>query len=140
MFSCHNYVLQDVDAALLPTISFPAFATHEDLLYTEAKNNVVTKLKGNYGFKRYIRDGYKTASEDKTKRFYDKGEIKHFENVECEWPLFYMFMIIDGVFKSLPDQISTYQDLLKDRIYLDQNGGATQSVSSSVGKRDFQIP
>ncbi|XP_063931960.1 probable phosphorylase b kinase regulatory subunit beta isoform X2 [Zophobas morio] len=111
-----------VDAALLPTISFPAFATHEDLLYTEAKNNVVTKLKGNYGFKRYIRDGYKTASEDKTKRFYDKGEIKHFENVECEWPLFYMFMIIDGVFKSLPDQISTYQDLLKDRIYLDQNG------------------
>lgn len=32
-------------------------------------------------------------------------------------------MIIDGVFKSLPDQIQEYQDLLKERIMLDHNGG-----------------
>jgi phosphorylase kinase alpha/beta subunit len=83
----------------------------------------VKKLKGSYGFKRFIRDGYKTTLEDRTKRFYEKSEIKDFEKVECEWPLFYLYMIIDGVFKSLPDQISEYQDLLKHRIYLDQNGG-----------------
>lgn len=109
--------------ALLPTISFPAFATHEDILYNGTKDNVIRKLKGNYGFKRYIRDGYKNACEDPNRRFYEKGEIKNFENVECEWPLFYIFMIIDGVFKSLPNQISEYQELLKARIYLDQNGG-----------------
>ncbi|CAH1368386.1 unnamed protein product [Tenebrio molitor] len=113
---------KEVDAALLSTISFPAFATHEDLLYNETKNNIVKKLKGSYGFKRFIRDGYKTTLEDRTKRFYEKSEIKDFEKVECEWPLFYLYMIIDGVFKSLPDQISEYQDLLKHRIYLDQNG------------------
>ncbi|XP_008194133.2 probable phosphorylase b kinase regulatory subunit beta isoform X3 [Tribolium castaneum] len=113
---------KEVDSALLPTISFPAFSTHEDLLYNEAKNNIVSHLKGKYGFKRFIRDGYKTHVEDKKRRYYEKGEIKHFENIECEWPLFYIFMIIDGVFKSLPDQISEYQDLLKQRIYLDQNG------------------
>lgn len=56
-------------------------------------------------------------------RYYNKGEIKHFENIECEWPLFYIYMIIDGVFKSLPDQIQEYQDLLKERIMLDHNGG-----------------
>ncbi|RZC40824.1 phosphorylase b kinase regulatory subunit beta [Asbolus verrucosus] len=113
---------KDVDVALLPTISFPAFSTHEDLLYTEAKSNIVKKLKGNHGFKRYIRDGYKTVVEDKNRRFYEKSEIKYFENIECEWPLFYIFMIIDGVFKSLPEQIAEYQNLLKERIFLDHNG------------------
>ncbi|XP_044266152.1 probable phosphorylase b kinase regulatory subunit beta isoform X3 [Tribolium madens] len=113
---------KEVDSALLPTISFPAFSTHEDLLYNEAKNNIVSRLKGKYGFKRFLRDGYKTCVEDTKRRYYENGEIKHFENIECEWPLFYIFMIIDGVFKSLPDQISEYQDLLKQRIYLDQTG------------------
>lgn len=46
------------------TISYPAFATHEELLYGETKSNVVRKLKGKYGFKRYCRDGFKTAIED----------------------------------------------------------------------------
>lgn len=112
-----------MDSSLLPTISFPAFATHEDLLYNEVKSNITGKLKGNYGFKRFIRDGYKTVVENNTKRFYDKGEIKNFENIECEWPLFYIFMIIDGVFKSLPDQIAEYQELLKQRMFLDKHGG-----------------
>lgn len=56
-------------------------------------------------------------------RYYQEGEIKSFENIECEWPLFYIFMIIDGVFKTLPDQIQEYQDLLKERIMIDHNGG-----------------
>lgn len=114
---------KDVDAALLPTISFPAFSTHEDHLYNETKANLISKLKGNCGFKRFIRDGFKTVVEDNTRRYYRQSEIKDFENVECEWPIFYIFMIIDGVFKSLPDQISEYQDLLKAKILLDHNGG-----------------
>ncbi|KAL3283310.1 hypothetical protein HHI36_006458 [Cryptolaemus montrouzieri] len=110
------------DVALLPTISFPAFATHEDVLYNETKNRILKTLKGNYGFKRYIRDGYKTAMEDSNRRYYKSGELKNFENLECEWPLFYIFMIIDGVFKSLPEQVTEYQQLLKARIQLDANG------------------
>lgn len=51
------------------------------------------------------------------------GDIKNYENVECEWPLFYIFMIIDGVFKSLPEQVTEYQQLLKARFFIDKNGG-----------------
>ncbi|GJQ86545.1 hypothetical protein Trydic_g10445 [Trypoxylus dichotomus] len=111
-----------VDSALLSTISFPAFASHENVLYNETKRNVVQKLKGKYGFKRFERDGYKTVLEDSEERYYEKGEIKEFDGIECEWPLFYIFMIIDGVFKNLPDQITEYQELLKALIVLDQHG------------------
>ncbi|XP_019886052.1 probable phosphorylase b kinase regulatory subunit beta isoform X3 [Ooceraea biroi] len=113
---------KSVDAALLPTISFPAFATHEDMLYNETKANIVHRLKGNYGFKRFGRDGYKTVLEDKQRRYYKAGEIKDFDSVESEWPLFYILMIIDGVFKSLPEQVEEYQNLLKARVHKDLNG------------------
>lgn len=113
---------KDVDAALLPTISFPAFASHEESLYGRTKENIIDKLKGNYGFRRYNRDGYKTTIEDPNRKYYKVGEIKNFENIECEWPLFYIFMIIDGVFKSLPDQIEEYQELLKVRMVVDHYG------------------
>lgn len=114
---------------MLPTISFPAFSTHEDLLYTETKNNIVKKLKGQYGFKRFIRDGYKTVIEDPNKRYYEKCQLKDYENIECEWPLFYIFMIIDGVFKSMPDQITEYQELLTKRIFVDCHGGKLELTS-----------
>ncbi|XP_018354361.1 PREDICTED: probable phosphorylase b kinase regulatory subunit beta isoform X1 [Trachymyrmex septentrionalis] len=113
---------KSVDAALLPTISFPAFATHEEVLYNETKASIVRRLKGNYGFKRFGRDGYKTVLEDKQRRYYKSGEIKDFDNIECEWPLFYIFMIIDGVFKSLQEQVEEYQNLLKARVQKDLNG------------------
>lgn len=108
-----------VDSALMPTISFPCFATHEEVLYGETKNNIIKKLRGTHGFKRYGRDGYGCVIEDKSRKYYKTGEIKEFENVECEWPLFYIFMIIDGVFKSLPEQVKEYQDLLKARMQVD---------------------
>ncbi|XP_050295730.1 probable phosphorylase b kinase regulatory subunit beta isoform X2 [Anthonomus grandis grandis] len=112
---------KEVDSSLLPTISFPAFATHEDLLYLRTKENIVKRLKGSYGFKRFTRDGFRTVLEDPNQKYYKKEHLKHFEGVECEWPLFYIFMIIDGVFKNLPDQITEYQDMLKKRIFLDHN-------------------
>jgi phosphorylase kinase alpha/beta subunit len=34
-----------------------------------------------------------------------------------------MFMIIDGVFKSQPEQVEEYQNLLKSKIKRDTNGG-----------------
>lgn len=37
-------------------------------------------------------------------------------------------MIIDGVFKTLPEQIQEYQDLLKERIMIDHNGGTFDTV------------
>lgn len=58
-----------MDAALLPTISFPAFATHEDHLMQLTKTNILRRLQGKYGFKRFSRDGYKCALEDPNRRY-----------------------------------------------------------------------
>lgn len=57
------------------------------------------------------------------RNYYREGETKEFENLECEWPIFYVLMIIDGVFKNLPDQVEEYQNLLKARIKTDKYGG-----------------
>jgi len=67
---------QGVDASLIPTISFPAFATHEEVLCVETKVNIVHRLKGRYGFKRFCRDGYKCVLEDCNRRHYRNGETK----------------------------------------------------------------
>ncbi|CAD7086045.1 unnamed protein product [Hermetia illucens] len=117
-----------VDASLLPTLSFPAFASHEERLVAMAKSNVVRRLKGKKGFKRFNRDGYLSRLEDKSRRYYNKGEIKDFEGTECEWPIFYTFMIIDGVFKNNNEQIEEYQAELRRCIYTDANGDPVVSM------------
>lgn len=49
--------------------------------------------------------------------------MKDFEGNECEWPIFYTFLIIDGVFKNNTEQIEEYQAELRKCIYADANGG-----------------
>ncbi|MGH0117617.1 UNVERIFIED_CONTAM: hypothetical protein FKN15_055596, partial [Acipenser sinensis] len=88
--------IKNTDAALLPCISYPAFAVDDDALYNQTLDKIVRKLKGKYGFKRFLRDGYRTAREDKNRLFYKPAEIKLFDGIECEFPLFYIFMMIDG--------------------------------------------
>ena len=55
--------------------------------------------------------------------------FQEFEGIECEWPLIYMFMIIDGVFKSQPEQVEEYQNLLKSKIKRDVSGGTVSYLS-----------
>ncbi|XP_062705403.1 probable phosphorylase b kinase regulatory subunit beta isoform X6 [Aedes albopictus] len=117
-----------VDASLIPTLSFPAFASHEDRLVDLTKNNVIKRLRGKKGFKRFSRDGYLSRLEDKTRRYYTKGEIKDFENFECEWPIFYTYMIIDGVFKNNLEQIEEYQMELRKCMHSDLNGDPVVSM------------
>ncbi|XP_075570902.1 phosphorylase b kinase regulatory subunit beta isoform X8 [Pelecanus crispus] len=102
----------NTDAALLPCLSYPAFALDDDVLFSQTLDKITRKLKGKYGFKRFLRDGYRTALEDKTRRYYKPAEIKLFDGIECEFPLFFIFMIIDGVFRGNPAQVKEYQDLL----------------------------
>uniref|UniRef100_A0A672ZR99 Phosphorylase b kinase regulatory subunit n=1 Tax=Sphaeramia orbicularis TaxID=375764 RepID=A0A672ZR99_9TELE len=68
--------LQNTDAALLPTISYPAFAVDDDALYSQTLDKIVRKLRGKYGFKRFLRDGYRTPNEDKNRRYYKPAEMK----------------------------------------------------------------
>nr|XP_033796705.1 phosphorylase b kinase regulatory subunit beta isoform X2 [Geotrypetes seraphini] len=102
----------NTDAALLPCISYPAFAVDDDALFYQTLDKIVRKLKGKYGFKRFLRDGYRTALEDFNRRYYKPAEIKLFDGIECQFPLFFIYMIIDGVFRGNLEQVKEYQEFL----------------------------
>ncbi|MBN3304867.1 KPBB kinase, partial [Amia calva] len=114
----------NTDSALLPCISYPAFAVDDDALYNQALDKIVRKLKGKYGFKRFLRDGYRTSPEDKNRRYYKPAEIKHFDGIECEFPLFFIYMIIDGVFRGNSKQVKEYNELLDSVIFQSYDGHA----------------
>nr|XP_012775371.1 phosphorylase b kinase regulatory subunit beta isoform X2 [Maylandia zebra] len=114
----------NTDAALLPTISYPAFAVDDDALYTQTLDKIVRKLRGKYGFKRFLRDGYRTANEDKNRRYYKPAEMKLFDGIECEFPIFFIYMMIDGVFRGNKAQVKEYQELLEPIIFQSYDGHA----------------
>ncbi|GLD74150.1 phosphorylase b kinase regulatory subunit beta isoform X1, partial [Lates japonicus] len=107
----------NTDAALLPTISYPAFAVDDDALYSQTLDKIVRKLRGKYGFKRFLRDGYRTTNEDKKRRYYKPAEMKLFDGIECEFPIFFIYMMIDGVFRGNKAQVKEYQDLLEPIVF-----------------------
>lgn len=114
----------NTDAALLPTISYPAFAVDDDALYGQTLDKIVRKLRGKYGFKRFLRDGYRTANEDKNRCYYKPAEMKLFDGIECEFPIFFIYMMIDGVFRGNKAQVNEYQELLEPIIFHSYEGHA----------------
>lgn len=114
----------NTDAALLPTISYPAFAVDDDALYSQTLDKIVRKLRGKYGFKRFLRDGYRTPNEDKNRRYYKPAEMKLFDGIECEFPMFFIYMMIDGVFRGNKAQVKEYQELLEPIVFQSYEGHA----------------
>ena len=114
---------KECDAAILSSISFPAFATHDNQLYMKAKDNIVSNLQGNWGFKRFRRDGLGCVLEPENMRYYNEGVTHTFEGIESEWPIFHAFMVIDGVFKNLEHQVDKHQRALKHLIKYTDRGG-----------------
>lgn len=54
---------KELDSGLLSIISFPAFAVDDPVLINTTRETIINKLSGKYGFKRFLRDGYKTPKE-----------------------------------------------------------------------------
>jgi len=52
---------KNTDSWLLATISWPCFATSDPALYNSTKSKIMRKLRGKYGFKRFLRDPYGTV-------------------------------------------------------------------------------
>ncbi|KAJ3114832.1 Phosphorylase b kinase regulatory subunit alpha [Phlyctochytrium bullatum] len=55
---------KEVDAAVLSVISYPAFAVSDIRVIKKTRNEIVKKLGGRFGFKRFLRDGHQTILED----------------------------------------------------------------------------
>ena len=112
---------KEIDAALLSVIGFPAFAVQDKALSDRVRNDIVTKLEGRYGLKRFLRDGHQTVLEDEGRLHYEDKELKQFENIESEWPLFYAYLYLDAIFTDNKPQITHYRDRL-DKVLVEQNG------------------
>ncbi|XP_067579507.1 phosphorylase b kinase regulatory subunit alpha, liver isoform isoform X12 [Pseudorca crassidens] len=113
---------KEIDAGLLSIISFPAFAVEDVNLVNVTKNEIISKLQGRYGCCRFLRDGYKTPREDPNRLHYDPAELKLFENIECEWPVFWTYFIIDGVFNGDAVQVQEYREALEGILIRGKNG------------------
>ncbi|XP_020727323.1 phosphorylase b kinase regulatory subunit alpha, skeletal muscle isoform isoform X4 [Odocoileus virginianus] len=113
---------KEVDASLLSVISFPAFAVEDSQLVELTKQEIITKLQGRYGCCRFLRDGYKTPKEDPNRLYYEPAELKLFENIECEWPLFWTYFILDGVFSGNAEQVQEYREALEAVLIKGKNG------------------
>ncbi|XP_020834596.1 phosphorylase b kinase regulatory subunit alpha, skeletal muscle isoform isoform X1 [Phascolarctos cinereus] len=113
---------KEVDASVLSVISFPAFAVEDSQLVEITKQEIVTKLQGRYGCCRFLRDGYKTPREDPNRLYYEPAELKLFENIECEWPLFWTYFILDGVFSGNVEQVQEYREALEGVLIKGKNG------------------
>eukprot|EP00842_Homolaphlyctis_polyrhiza_P003728 jgi/Hompol1/4356/HPOL_001754-RA len=103
---------KEIDAALLAVISFPAFAVNSSLA-TRTRNEIIKKLGGRYGCKRFLRDGHQTVLEDSSRLHYDPHELKVFEGVESEWPLFFTYLILDGLFRGDKEQVEHYREMMQ---------------------------
>jgi len=44
--------------------------------------------------------------QDPSRLYYESAELKLFENIECEWPLFWTYLILDGIFINSPEQVA----------------------------------
>ncbi|ADZ92345.1 glycoside hydrolase family 15 protein [Marinomonas mediterranea] len=89
---------KEVDGALLSIISFPAFALNDEKLTRKTRKEILDKLGGNYGCKRFLLDGHQTVIEDHSRIYYEHDELINFEHIESEWPLFYTYLYIDRLF------------------------------------------
>jgi phosphorylase kinase alpha/beta subunit len=112
---------KETDAALLSVIGFPAFAIEDPQLVARTRQKILTKLAGRYGCKRFLRDGHQTAIEDQTRLHYEPWELQAFEDIECEWPLFFTYLHLDALFRGDQPEIDHYQALLQS-VLVEHNG------------------
>ena len=119
---------KEVDAALLTVVGFPAFAVESTEVITKTCDEVILKLGGRYGCKRFLRDGYKNPREDSKRLHYEPWELRLFENIECQWPLFFCYLVINSFFQGDFETAQRYSDAL-DAV---SNGKTSFSISSSI--------
>jgi len=112
---------KEVDSALLSVVGFPAFAIGDAELAQRTRTRVVEQLQGNYGFKRFLRDGHQTAIEDASRLHYEPWELKQFDHIESEWPLFYTYMMLDALFRGDAASVKEYRERLES-ITVDVDG------------------
>ncbi|TPE54512.1 phosphorylase kinase [Maribrevibacterium harenarium] len=108
---------KEVDSALLSILSilsFPAFAVNDEQLKRRTRKEIMDKLAGNYGCKRFLLDGHQTVLEDPSRIYYEYDELINFEHIESEWPLFFTYLYIDRLFAGDWERANFYRYRLEE--------------------------
>ncbi|WAQ98636.1 KPB2-like protein [Mya arenaria] len=113
---------KEIDAALITVISFPAFAVDDIEIINRTRKEIEEKLMGKHGCIRFLRDGYKTAREDPNRLHYEPWELLMFEKIENQWPVFYAYFILDGLYRGDTDSVEKYKELLEPLIIKSEDG------------------
>lgn len=114
-------ISKEADSAVLAIIGFPAFAVDNQRIRKKTEAIICEKLEGRYGCKRFLLDGHQTAIEDSHRQYYDPHELKQFTNIECEWPLFFTYLLLNNLFAGNKDAAMAYRARLEN-LQVEQNG------------------
>ncbi|XP_053682622.1 probable phosphorylase b kinase regulatory subunit alpha isoform X2 [Sabethes cyaneus] len=135
---------KELDAGLLSVIGFPAFACDDPQLIEATQEAIVNRLQGRYGCKRFLRDGYKTPNEDVTRLYYEPWELRMFENIESEWPLFFCYLILNKAFQNDKDSVKDYSSKLEEILVKTEEGmrlvPELYAVPANVVSSEYQCP
>ncbi|GAB3484831.1 glycoside hydrolase family 15 protein [Marinomonas epiphytica] len=112
---------KEVDAAVLSIISFPAFAVNNEKLTNKTRKEIISKLGGRYGCKRFLLDGHQSVLEDQSRIYYEYDELINFEHIESEWPLFFTYLYIDRLFARDWESANYYRHKL-DTLMVEKDG------------------
>ena len=114
---------KEVDSAVLSIIGFPAFTVGNDILVTQTRDAILSKLGGNYGLKRFLWDGHQTVLEETSRIYYEHSELANFEHVESEWPLFFTYLYLTALFNGNDTTAAHYRQKLESlMVYKDDIG------------------
>lgn len=112
---------KEVDSAVLSVTGFPAFAVDDPVLREKTDKQVVEKLSGRYGCKRFLRDGHQTVIEDHQRLHYEPHELKQFTGIECEWPLFFTYLLLNHLSAGNHEEAAHYRSKL-ETLTVEHNG------------------
>lgn len=104
---------KETDAALLSIIGYPAYAVGSRALAAKTRKTILLKLEGRYGLKRFLLDGHQTVLEDERRLHYEEQELKQFENIESEWPLFFAYLYLDALLRNDEPTANAYYQKLQ---------------------------
>ncbi|KRY20733.1 putative phosphorylase b kinase regulatory subunit alpha, partial [Trichinella patagoniensis] len=65
---------------------------------------------------------FQTLLQDPNRLYYEPHELQQFENIECEWPLFFCYFILDGFFSNNKSQVQYYRERLEEIVITSENG------------------
>ncbi len=112
---------KETDAALLSITGYPAYAIEDTELVGRTRGKVVKKLGGRYGCKRFLLDGHQSALEDTGRLHYEPEELRQFEHIESEWPLFFTYLLLDAQMRGDLDAADEWRQKLEP-LFIEKDG------------------